>query len=94
MPLYKTQWSFRNRKAESVWMDGRWWFTLQHMMCFLLFTAIWSYIKMQTQCVYVCYSNYTLGFAVYSKFVFRKTQFMCAKQMFLSNISRLEDGVG
>lgn len=49
---------------------------------------------MQTQCVYVCYSNYTLGFAVYSKFVFRKTQFMCAKQMFLSNISRLEDGVG
>ena len=49
---------------------------------------------MQTECVYVCYSNYTSGYVVYSKFVFRKTQLMFAKQMFLPNISILEDGVG
>lgn len=49
---------------------------------------------MQTQCDYVCYSNYTLGYVVYSKFMFTKTQLMFAKQMFLPNTSIPEDGVG
>lgn len=64
------------------------------MIYFLFFRAIWNYIKMQTQCVYVCYSNYTLGYVVYSKFMFTKTQLMFAKQMFLPNTSILEDGAG
>lgn len=48
---------------------------------------------MQTQCAYVCYSDYTLGYVLYSKFMFRKTQLIFGKQMFLPNISIIEDGV-
>lgn len=36
----------------------------------------------------------TLQYVVYNKFMFRKDQLMFAKQMFLSDIFILEDGVG
>lgn len=44
LTLYKMQWSFYERKGESVWINGIWLFTLQEIIYFLLLrvlTLLW-----------------------------------------------------